>query len=95
MSAERQVRARPFPLHAVVVPALPALILWSANADELRTTYPSRIMAWSAAFGLLGWAIVSIVQRDLRRSALVAVAATAGATSVGWALSDALSLIHI
>lgn len=69
----RRLHARPFPWHVLTVPAVPVFALWAGVADQTTTLLPIWIGLWSAAAAVVLTLVISIVQRDARRSALVAV----------------------
>lgn len=79
---------RPLPYHLVLLPAVPALMLWSGNASQLRSLYPLRIIAVSVGLALVVTLIASVVQRDVRRSALVGTLTVVVMSVVGYVLPD-------
>lgn len=69
----RGLHGRPLAWHVLTIPAVPVLALWAGVADQTTTLLPIWIGLWSAAAAVALTLVISIVQRDARRSALVAV----------------------
>jgi hypothetical protein len=64
-------RPRPLPWYLLTLPALPVLALWAGTARETRTLLPLWLAVWSVMAAIVLTAVLSIVQRDPRRSAVL------------------------
>lgn len=71
-----------------MLPAVPVLALWAGNAELIRSLYPLRISLGVVGTAVASALIVSVVQRDFRRSALVATVAVVAGVSIGHVLPD-------
>lgn len=63
------------PWHVLLMPAVPALMLWRTNPYEVSTPVPVTLALGSVLVTVLLMALLAWRQRDLRRSALVATGA--------------------
>lgn len=89
----RRLVWRPVPVHVLFMPAVPVVIIWAGNASEVRTLFPVRLSLLLAAMSIVLTMIITIVQRDVRRSAAIAATTVVSFTTLGRLLDDPTALL--